>query len=157
MFSRFVLIILILTFYTVNVHTQNLYSKDEVDIKLELLQEKISAKLDAVERENSLIDIKIAAQDKQIANQDKHIENLKFIFGVLLSAIGVIVAAAAFFIDHRNKERLSDLEEELKTAKDDAIEELNRIKEIANLEVRLAKAELNEIKAETKNLLKKQS
>ena len=122
------------------------YSKEEVDMKLELQQEKINAKLDAVERENNSIDSKMAAQDKQMNYQDKQIENLKFIFGAFLSVIGIFVAVAAFLIDKRNKERLREMEVELKEAKDDALKELNRIKDIANMEIRVARAELNEIK-----------
>ena len=151
MLNKFILI----TFFisaTFALSAQNVYSKEEVDIKLELQQERINSKLDAVERENNSIDAKIVAQDKQIAYQDKQIENLKFIFGILLSVIGIVVAAGSFFIDKRNKERFADLEEELNAAKDDALEELKRIKEIADMEIRMAKIELNEIKSETKKL-----
>ena len=154
MLNKFILI----TFFisaTFALSAQNVYSKEEVDIKLELQQERINSKLDAVERENNSIDAKIVAQDKQIAYQDKQIENLKFIFGILLSVIGIVVAAGSFFIDKRNKERFADLEEELNAAKDDALEELKRIKEIADMEIRMAKIELNEIKSETKKLQEK--
>lgn len=127
---------------------QNNYSKEEIDLKLILQEERIKSKLEGVEYENNAIDAKLAAQDKQIAYQDKQIENLKYIFGIVLSLIGIAVAATAFFINRRNQERFKDLENELKTAKDDALQELNRIKEIANLEIRMAKTELKEIKLE---------
>lgn len=149
MFNKFIFTTLFIVLSASGLKAQDSYSKNEVDIKLELQQERVNSKLDAVERENNTIDIKLAAQDKQI-------ENLKFIFGILLSLIALAVTFSSIFIDKRNKERLADLEEELKTAKDDAIEELNRIKEIANLEVRMAKVELDEIRAETKRFLGKE-
>ena len=150
MLKKIALFILVVS--TVELQAQDYYSKEEVDMKLELQQEKINAKLDAVERENNSIDTKMAAQDKQMNYQDKQIETLKFIFGAFLSVIGIFVAVAAFFIDKRNKNRLSEMEEELKNAKDDALKELNRIKDIANLEIRVARAELKEIEQETKSL-----
>lgn len=126
-------------------YAENTYTKDEIDMKFELQQEKIDSKLSIMERENNSIDTKLASQDKQI-------ENLKFIFGILLSLIAITVAVGTFFVNNRNKERFADLEDELKATKEDALQELNRIKEIANLEVKLAKAELNIIKFETEQL-----
>ena len=128
-------------------YTQNTYTKDEIDLKFELQQEKIDSKLNVMERENNSIDNKLASQDKQI-------ENLKYIFGILLSLIAIVVGTGAFFVNNRNKERFSDLEDELKSTKEDALQELNRIKDIANLEVKLAKAELNALKFEAEQVKK---
>lgn len=153
MLNKFILIAL-LALMALAIGAQNVYNKDEVDMKLEIQQERINSKLDAMERENNSIDAKLAAQDKQIVAQDKQIDNLKSFFGILLSLIGIVVAGGAFFINKRNKEQFLDMERELKSAKDDALQELTRIKEIADLEVRLAKAELSEVKSETNRLKK---
>lgn len=147
-----IILILIFSYPSSILVPQNGYTKDEVDMKFELMQERINSKLDASERENKSIDAKLAAQDKQIAYQDKQIENLKFIFGILLSLIAIIVAVGSIFINNRNKERFSDLESDIKETKDDALQELKNIKDIANLEVRMAKAELNEIQVETQKI-----
>lgn len=129
------------------IYSQSSYSKDEINLKFELQEEKIDSKLNVMEREYNSIDTKLASQDKQI-------ENLKYIFGILLSLIAVIVGAGSFFINNRNKERFSDLEDELKATKEDALQELNRIKDIANLEVKMAKTELNALKSEAEQLKK---
>lgn len=155
MLNKFIITILFV-FFVNGLCAQNSYTKDEIDMKLELQQERVNSKLDAIERENNSIDSKITAQDKQIGHQDKQIENLKFIFGMLLSVIAIAVGLGAFFVDKRNKERFLDLEEELKAAKEDALQELKRIKDIANLEVRLAKAELNQIQSEAKKIQQKE-
>lgn len=128
-----------------SIKAQETYTRDEIDMKFELQQDKINSKLNAIERENNSIDAKLASQDKQI-------ENLKFIFGILLSLITIGIALGAFFVNNRNKERFVDLEEELKATREDALQELNRIKEIANLEVKLAKAELRAVKFEIEQL-----
>lgn len=143
MFNKIIVSLLFL--FSTAINAQNTYTKEEINLKFDLQQERIDSKLNSMERENSSIDTKLASQDKQI-------ENLKFIFGIFLSIIAIAVALGAFFVNNRNKERFVDLEEEIKTTKEDALQELNRIKEIANLEVRLAKAELEAIRLETERL-----
>lgn len=155
--KRFVIIyIFFILFFSFSIKAQQIesYSKDEINLKLELMEEKINAHMFSLSREDKGIDIKIAAQDRMIVNQDKQLEGMKYLFGILLSILTIITASVGVLIDKRNQERTKELEEELKLIREEANKQLEHITEIARLEVHMARVELKEIKMESNELIK---
>lgn len=154
--NRFIVILIAILgiFTTISAQDVNTYTKDEINLKLELLEEKVNAHLMSMSREDKQIDTKIESQDKIILSQDKQVESLKYIFGILLSVIALVAAWAGIFIDKRNQERTEELEQEIKEIHEEANKQLDQLREITRLEVHLARVELKEIKMEGDELIK---
>lgn len=150
---KLILCIALAFILTANLWAVDYYSKDEVDLKLQLMEEKVNSHLNAMSREDKAIDSKMINQDKLIQNQDKQIESLKYIFGILLSVIAIIVGVSGSLIDKRNKERGEELEREIKEIQDEATRQLEQLRDIAKLEVHMARVEVKQIKMEAQDIL----